>query len=84
MSNVASRELRNNTRAVLARVETGESITITVGGRPVATLEPIGRRPRSMSREEFIRRLLPAQADAGLRRELQDLNPDTTDDIPWR
>lgn len=84
MSDVASRELRNNTRAVLARVESGESITITVDGRPVATIEPIGRRDRSMSREEFVRRLLPAQADPGLMRELREMNPDTTDDIPWR
>jgi prevent-host-death family protein len=84
MTDVASRELRNNTRAILARVEAGESITITVGGRPVATIEPIDRRPRSMSREEFIRRLLPAQADPGLLRDLRELNPDTTDDIPWR
>lgn len=83
MSDVASRELRNNTRAVLNRVAAGESITITVDGRPVATLEPIDRRPRSMSREEFIRRLLPVQADAGLLRDLRDLMPDTTDDIRW-
>lgn len=84
MTDVASRELRNNTRAVLARVEAGESITVTVNGRPIATLKPIARRPRSMSRQEFTRRLLPAQADPGLRTDLQRLNPDTTDDIPWR
>ncbi len=84
MTDVASRELRNNTRRLLARVEAGESITITVDGHPVATLEPIERRPRAMSREEFIRRLLPAQADPGLRGDLRELNPDTTDDIPWR
>jgi prevent-host-death family protein len=84
MTDVASRELRNNTRAVLARVEAGESIRITVGGRPIATLEPIARRPRSMSRQEFIRRLPLAQADADLRKDLQEMNPGTTDDIPWR
>ena len=38
MADVASRDLRNNTRALLDRVEAGESITITVDGRPVATL----------------------------------------------
>ena len=47
MADVASRDLRNNTRALLERVEAGESITITVDGRPVATLEPAGRRPAS-------------------------------------
>lgn len=84
MSDVASRELRNNTRAILARVEAGEAITITVDGRPVATLEPISRRRRSMPREEFVRRILSAQADPGLMKELREMNPDTTDDLPWR
>ncbi len=83
MTDVASRELRNNTRAVLARVEAGESITITVDGRPVATIEPIIRRPPSISREAFIRDILPFQADAALRDELLEMNPDTTDDIRW-
>lgn len=84
MTDVASRELRNNTRALLARVEAGESITITVDGRPVATLEPIERRPRSMTRDEFIRRLIPAQADRALLAELREMLPETTDDLPWR
>lgn len=83
MTDVASRELRNKTRALLARVEAGESITITVDGRPVATLEPIERRPRSMSREEFIHRLIPAQADHALLAELREMLPETTDDLPW-
>ena len=38
MGSVASRELRNRTRSLLDRVEAGESITITVDGRPVAVL----------------------------------------------
>lgn len=83
MTDVASRELRNSTRSVLARVEAGESITITVDGRPVATLEPIEHRPRWMSRDEFIHRLLPAQADPALLTELREMLPETTDDLPW-
>ena len=82
MTDVASRQLRNNTRALLARVEGGESITITVDGRPVAVLQPAGRRPRFMARGPFIERLLAHRADAGLRAELRDLAPDTTDDLP--
>jgi prevent-host-death family protein len=84
MTDVASRELRNNTRAVLARVEAGESITITVDGRPVAVLQPIQRRRAWMTREEFINEILPHQADPGLLRDLREMNPETTDDIPWR
>jgi prevent-host-death family protein len=78
---IGSRELRNNTRALLARVEAGESITITVAGRPVALLEPVDRRPRFVSRDEFVRRVVANQADAGLRLDLAALAPDTTDDL---
>jgi prevent-host-death family protein len=78
---VGSRELRNNTRALLGRVEAGESITITVAGRPVAILGPIDRRPRFVSRNEFVRRVLAQRADPGLRADLRSLAPDSTDDI---
>lgn len=84
MSEIASRELRNNTRALLDRVEAGESVTITVDGRPVAVLEPISRRPRWLPRDEFVRRIQSHQADAALAAELRDLAPGSTDDIPLR
>jgi prevent-host-death family protein len=80
---VASRELRNNTRALLDRVGAGESVTITVDGLPVAVLQPLSRRPRWLSREEFARRVVSHQADAGLTQQLRDLAPDTTDDLPF-
>ncbi len=82
MTEVASRELRNNTRSVLARVEAGEDVTITVDGRPVAVLHPLGRRPRWVGRDEFFRRILAHQADPGLRQDLAELAPDSTDDLP--
>jgi prevent-host-death family protein len=84
MTEVASRELRNNTRQLLERVEAGEEITITVGGRPVAMLVPMGRKPRWMGREEFMAMLEGRRADPGLRDDLRRLIPDTTDDIPPR
>jgi prevent-host-death family protein len=84
MAEVASRDLRNNTRALLDRVAAGEAITITIDGRPVAVLQPVGRRPRWIARDEFVRRVLPHQADPGLAAESTDLVPDTTDDIPVR
>lgn len=82
MADVASRELRNNTRALLERVEAGEEITITVDGRSVAVLAPVGRKRRWMPREEFVRTVLRHQADPGLRDLLREMMPDTTDDIP--
>jgi prevent-host-death family protein len=81
MTSVASRDLRNNTRGLLERVEAGESITITVDGRPVANLVPAGRRPRFMTRDRFVRELMAHRADPALRIELRELAPDTTDDL---
>lgn len=83
MSVVASRELRNETRALLDRVAAGERITITVQGRPVAELTPVADRPIWMSRERFVSQVLAFQADAGLAAELAQLSDETTDDLPW-
>lgn len=82
MGEVASRELRNNTRSLLERVEAGEAVTITVDGRPVAVLQPLGRRPRWLARDEFVRRIGRHQADPTLADELAELAPETTDDLP--
>ena len=82
MASVASRELRNRTRAVLDRVEAGEDVTITVDGRAVAVLRPAARRQRFMARAEFEREILAHPADPGLREVLRSLAPDATDDLP--
>ena len=82
MTEVASRELRNRTRVLLDRVAAGEHITITVDGRPVAQLVPPEPRPRWMTREVFIARVLAHQADPGLAADLAELAPDTTDGLP--
>ena len=81
MTEVASRELRDHTRALLDRVSAGEEITITVDGRPIARLEPLGRRPRWLLRDEFARRAIAHQADPGLATGLASLAPETTDDL---
>lgn len=81
MTEVASRELRNHTGALLKRVEAGEEVTITLSGRPVAVLRPVGSRPRWLARREFIERIADHQADPELARDLRELAPDTTDDL---
>ena len=83
MAEVASRELRNQTRALLDRIAAGERITITVQGRPVAELTPVANRPIWMGRERFVSQVLAFQADAGLSAELDELSDETTDDLPW-
>ena len=82
MSDVASRELRNSTRSLLDRVEAGESLTITVDGRPAAVLSPVGRRPRWVSRSEFASAVLMHQADPGLSDDLEELAGEMTDELP--
>jgi len=82
MTEVASRQLRNGTRALLDRVAAGEDITITVDGRPVAKLVPPETRQRWMPRDAFSARILRHQADPSLSADLTALAPDTTDDLP--
>jgi prevent-host-death family protein len=82
MTTVAARDLRNHTREILDRVNAGESIVITVDGRPAAELRPLKTRPRFLDRAAFVNRCLPYQADAGLTAELAGLLPGTTDDLP--
>lgn len=82
MTEIASRELRNDTAGVLRRVEAGETLTVTSNGRPVARLVPVPRRRRSgMSRAELIDAVRHAQADPGLRDDLRELTGGTTDDL---
>jgi prevent-host-death family protein len=84
MTDVASRELRNNTRALLDRVAAGEDIRITVDGRPVAILIGIDRRPRFMPKAQFVHLFEGHQADSGLRDDLREmLGDETTDDLRW-
>lgn len=44
------RELRHRLREYLARVEAGEGFEVTVFGRPVAQLSPLGARQPTMAR----------------------------------
>jgi prevent-host-death family protein len=44
VSHIAQKELRNHVGEVLRRAEAGETLTVTVAGRPVAELGPAHRR----------------------------------------
>lgn len=44
MGTIAQKELRNQVGEVLRRAEAGETLTVTVAGRPVAELGPVHRR----------------------------------------
>lgn len=81
MVEVATRELRNNTAGVLRRVESGETVVITVRGKPVADLIPHRRdEPRWMPRDELVELLKTHSADPGLRDDLNRIAGETTDE----
>ena len=81
MDAVASRELRNHTADVLARVAEGAVLSVTVRGVVVAELHPPGdARPTAFSRAD-LDRLVATQADPGLTDDLRELAGETTDDL---
>lgn len=82
MGSIASRELRNHTADVLARVREGERVVVTVHGDAVAELgPPPSRAPRFLGRTELTRIIQHAAADPGLRADLAALGDETTDDL---
>ncbi len=44
MGVIPQKQLRNDVGKVLRRVEAGETLTVTVAGRPVAELRPVRRQ----------------------------------------
>ena len=53
MTEVPSRELRNNTRDLIARANKGETIVITVDGIPMAELQPVSPKRRWVPKAEL-------------------------------
>jgi antitoxin (DNA-binding transcriptional repressor) of toxin-antitoxin stability system len=64
------RDLRNNGREVLDRVERGECVIITRDGRAVAELRPLPRRSARTAELIERRRRLPPVDDVALRRDI--------------
>ena len=82
MTTVASRDLRNHTADVLRQVAEGTSVTITVNGKPVAEISPVrSTRAQFMTKADLLEIIAFKQADPGLRRDLEVLAGDTTDDL---
>lgn len=77
MSTISHREMRNNSAAVLRRVEAGETFIITNHGRPVAQIEPVKRSAvdsliergevrAALHGAEVLRGLVPAKLPEGV------------------
>ena len=78
-----ARLIREGIDAVTARhraAEPAARLVESVSSHPVEHGDDRPHRPRWMARDEFVRCILPYQADPGLRTELAELSPDTTDD----
>lgn len=78
---VGVRALRNSTAEVIAAVESGERVTLTVRGDPVADIVPHGRRARWLSGERLGRELTESAADPALSDELSRLAGHTLDEL---
>lgn len=78
---VGVRALRNRTAEVIAAVESGERVTLTVRGAPVADIVPHGRRTRWLSGDRLTRELAERSADPALRDELAELAGQTLDEL---
>lgn len=82
MTVIAARDLRNHTAEVLRRVADGDRVTVTQHGTPVAEIGPVrNARARSLRRAELLQILGSAQADVGLRADLDELAGESTDDL---
>ena len=78
---VGVRDLRNNTAQVIAAVEGGERVTLTVNGRAVADIVPHGGRTPWLSGEHLRRLLIERAADPALTRDLEAVVGQTIDEL---
>ncbi|HET8815669.1 MAG TPA: hypothetical protein VFM51_12045 [Solirubrobacterales bacterium] len=79
--NVSIRELRNSTSRVVAELEAGERLTLTVNRRPVADILPhIEERDPWVPSSELRRIVRQASADPGLLDDLADVRGAELDD----
>jgi len=76
--------IRTGIDIVTARHRVGESaVPLVAADHPAeAVTQDSSRRPRWVSRDVFVREISGRQADAALRTELDELAPDTTDEVP--
>jgi len=71
---VSVRDLRNSTAGVIAEIEAGERLTLTVNRRPVADIVPhVQERDPWLPSSKFRRILEEAPADPGLLEDLADV-----------
>jgi antitoxin (DNA-binding transcriptional repressor) of toxin-antitoxin stability system len=79
--NVSIRELRNSTSGVIAELEAGERLTLTVNRRPVADILPHTQERDPWVPSSELRRIVSeTPADPGLLDDLDDVRGAELDD----
>lgn len=78
---IGVRTLRNRTAEVIAAVESGERVTLTVRGKAVADIVPHGERTRWLSGEIVRHELAARAADRALADDLSELAGQTLDEL---
>ncbi len=78
---IGIRDLENRTADVIAAVESGERVTLTSRGAPVADVVPHGRRSRWLSGASLGQALKHRAADPGLALDLDRLAGQTVDEL---
>jgi antitoxin (DNA-binding transcriptional repressor) of toxin-antitoxin stability system len=79
---ISVRELRNSTAGVIAELEKGERLTLTVNRRPVADIVPhVEDRDPWVPSSELRRIRGEAAADPSLLTDLADVRGDEIDDL---
>jgi len=82
-----ARLIREGIESVTARHRMAEPVIPLIdGGRPerVEPANEVVGRSRWMTRDDFVLRFVRHPADPGLRAELREMTPDTTDDVALR
>lgn len=77
MATIPQKELRNASGEILRRAEAGETITVTVSGRPVAQIGPIARKTWVPS--EQLAPIWRTPAPAGLQEDLAGFDVELDD-----
>jgi prevent-host-death family protein len=77
MATIPQKELRNNVSDVLRRAEAGEQFTVTVAGRPLATLGPA--HPRQWVAGPALQQIWNTPAPEALEDDLASFPGEVTD-----
>ncbi|HWC08468.1 MAG: hypothetical protein QOE75_1185 [Solirubrobacterales bacterium] len=72
MPTIPQKEIRNNVGEILRRAEAGEEFTITVSGRPVARLGPLGQEPSSWVDSAELADVFALPADPDFMKDIEE------------